>query len=312
MALSCSLELKLGELGQKTQPPRPLPLGGFGKSQADVKQPYDGIKLKGLESRQSRTAEGAVSDEDLTPTCASSATSTAASPRTSWHDVMPMKVPLPPSCWKEIAAQSSSPMRFGTVPESSQVMDATHRQSAISSLPSLAAWASSESQAGFTCLSTQFSTTSPPWPQRFAKFAPPPGLERPVPPQVDGELPEPEFPGTGKSIPKAEGPFLRRFVFTGFDAVNHADFDLVPRLIGRGGCNLRPIRQACNAYIRVSGGEDDLRSPVEVLLLCGNQKDLEEGTRRLTKLLQNLRVHFARYCRKRGISPVPVLYRLLP
>ena len=245
MALSCSLELKLGELGQKTQPPRPL--GGFGKAQADVKKPYDGIKLKlssplvelqtfwvsllsrnlqvqhlfplvigevrkGLESRQSRTAEGAVSDEDLTPTCASSATSTAASPRTSWHDVMPMKVPIPPSCWKEIAGQSSSPMRFGAVPESSQVMDATHRQSAISSLPSLAAWASSESQAGFTCLSTQFSATSPPWPQRFAKFAPPPGLERPVPPQVDGELPEPEFPHTGKSIPKAEGPFLRRIL----------------------------------------------------------------------------------------------------
>ena len=36
-----------------------------------------------------------------------------------------------------------------------------------------------------------------------------------------------------------------KFVFNGFDAKNHADFELVPRLIGRKGCNLRPISQSC-------------------------------------------------------------------
>ena len=116
MALSRSLELKLGELGN--QPPRPR--GAVGKSQANGKKPYDVIKLEDVESRPCRTTAEAVADEDLTPTRASTATSTSDSPRTSWHNLMPVKVPIS-SCWKEIAAQCSSPMQVAT-PTSSQVM----------------------------------------------------------------------------------------------------------------------------------------------------------------------------------------------
>ena len=106
------------------------------------------------------------------------------------------------------------------------------------------------------------------------------------------------------------GGFLRRFVFTGFDAVNHADFELVSRLIGRGGCNMSPIREACNAYIRVNKGAS-IDKPVEVVLRCENQEDLDKGTNQVTLLLEDIRVHFSRFCRKRGISPVPELYHVL-
>jgi len=53
-------------------------------------------------------------------------------------------------------------------------------------------------------------------------------------------------------------------------------------------------------------------TPVEVTLSCHNQEDLDEGIKQLTTLLEDLRNHFSRYCYKRGISPVPELFHLLP
>ncbi|CAE7237335.1 unnamed protein product [Symbiodinium natans] len=183
-------------------------------------------------------------------------------------------------------------------------------------LSALAALMASESRAGrFTCLSTppekklaQFSTTSPSLPQSVVR--PPPGLERPVSPHVAGD-PQAclELRGqAGKSARKAGRRFMCRFVFHGFDAARHADFDLVPRIIGRRCANLRPIRKACNGYIRVN----EMNNPVEVVLRCETQQDLDEGIKQLTTLLDDLCKHFSRYCRKQGINPVPELYHLLP
>ena len=70
------------------------------------------------------------------------------------------------------------------------------------------------------------------------------------------------------------------------------------------------IREACNAYIRVNRGAS-IKKPVEVVLRCENQEDFDKGTDQVTTLLKKIRVHFARYCRKRGISPVPELYQIL-
>ena len=70
----------------------------------------------------------------------------------------------------------------------------------------------------------------------------------------------------------------------------------------------------CNAYIRVSQGDSEggNNKPVEMVVCCGNQEDMDKGTNQLTTLLEDLRMHFSRYCCRRGISPIPELYRLLP
>jgi len=243
---------------------------------------------------------------------------------------------MPPSCWKDPTAtvtSCSSPMHVKTGGKGSEVSsDATREHCVSSGLPALAAWAASEARAGrFTCLSTtpevrppqsspsSFAAPSWPVPPPFEAPTLPPGLERPVPPlppppqAAEAEL-APRRGRTGKA-----GQFLCRFIFSGFDATHHADFELVPRLIGRKGCNLRPISQACRGKIRVSGWDGSqpmgkygtMDTPVEVTLSCHNQEDLDEGIKQLTTLLEDLRNHFSRYCYKRGISPVPELYHLL-
>lgn len=335
MALPFSLEAKLDEFVDELVNQPPCLLGAFGKSKAHEKKSYDVIKLEDMESTPSTTTDEAViSHEEVTPMCSSSATSISDSPRTPWRDLLPMKVPMP-TCWKEMTApSSSSPMHVKTKtgsksPEVST--DATREHCVSSSLPALAAWAASEARAGqFTCLSTTpevrpapfsptFSTPSWPVPPPFDAPTLPPGLERPVPP-----LPPPPQAAEVELAPRRRagkaGQFLCRFVFTGFDAANHADFELVPRLIGRKGCNLRPISQACRGKIRVSGWDGSqpmgkygtMDTPVEVTLSCHNQEDLDEGIKQLTTLLEDLRNHFSRYCYKRGISPVPELFHLLP
>eukprot|EP00439_Symbiodinium_sp_Y106_P012861 s2192_g1.t2 len=239
MALPFSLESKLDEFVDELVNQPPCLLGAFGKSKPHEKKSYDVIKLEDMESTPSTTTdEVVVSHEEVTPMC-SSATSISDSPRTPWRDLLPMKVPIP-TCWKETAApSSSSPMHVNTntgskSPEVST--DATREHCVSSSLPALAAWAASEARAGrFTCLSTTpevrpapfsptFSTPSWPVPPPFDAPTLPPGLERPVPP-----LPPPPQAAEVELAPRRRagkaGQFLCRFVFIGFDATNHADFE---------------------------------------------------------------------------------------
>eukprot|EP00931_Biecheleriopsis_adriatica_P058673 TRINITY_DN3498_c0_g1_i6.p1 TRINITY_DN3498_c0_g1~~TRINITY_DN3498_c0_g1_i6.p1 ORF type:complete len:359 (+),score=65.80 TRINITY_DN3498_c0_g1_i6:110-1078(+) len=49
----------------------------------------------------------------------------------------------------------------------------------------------------------------------------------------------------------AKKTFTCRYVFTGYDVDRFADFELVPRLIGRGGSNMRPIAKACGGKVRI-------------------------------------------------------------
>ena len=286
MALSCISEFKGDGFadGLVNQPPRLL--GAVAKSMADVKKPYSVIKLEEDIERPIETTDEAVSEEEPTPMCAGSVTSTPSS-HPSWHDVMPMKVPISPSRWKEIAAQCLlSPMHATTAPKSSQIMDATNKQ-CVRAPPGLETMFPQSLETPKTsssqCSQCSLSSSEQEKPYEAVRHR-----------------------GGGSNL----GLFLRRFVFTGFDAVNHADFDLVPRLIGRGGCNMSAIREACNAYIRVNKGAS-IKKPVEVVLRCENQEDFDEGINRVTKLLEGVRVHFTRFCRKRGISPVPELYHIL-
>jgi len=300
--------------------------------------PYSN-KLKADETGSSPSTASELHPVEDTPT---------GSSLSDWRDMSPMKVPLPEDyCGTQEPLSSAYPIRIDRVEKTRPSTDATREP-----LPSLAAWAQAEARAGrFTCLSTTPEPTrpSPPglpptacpcqstpipappaypppaWPCQFeAPSLPIP----PLPPQsADGDYeqtprhgrPTSAFTGdrTGKSL-----PFACKFVFNGFDPTNHADFELVPRLIGRRGCNLRPISQSCRGKIRVTGWDGSQSSKswqasrseesslVEVTLSCYDQENLNEGIRQLNILLEDLSNHFSRYCFKRGINPVPDLYHL--
>eukprot|EP00913_Durusdinium_trenchii_P010074 g9453.t1 len=227
-----------------------------------------------------------------------------------WRDMSPMKVRLPDSYsgtkerpgmeipWEIPRMELRTPFLFVSEPISSvypvridRVEKTRPSQDATREpLPSLAAWAQAEesgegdglasrARAGrFTCLSTTPELTRPappayPPPTWPCQFEAPPLPMPPLPPQsadrdYEPTLPPARLPGTGKN-----GHFMCKFVFNGFDANNHADFELVPRLIG---CNLRPISQSCRGKIRVTGWDGShtgkiqtgrsAESPVEVTL----------------------------------------------
>ncbi|CAJ1335992.1 unnamed protein product [Effrenium voratum] len=354
LPLSC-MEAHLGaDLLQELQPP--CLLSSIGKT-----VPYSGKFTKTDEMGLDLSSSASTASEvqkfpalwDETPTC--SLSSFTDSPRRAWRDLSPMKVPLPDSYVKEMLS-GGLPMRVERMSQRSRESLRSHDSVASDAarvsgdatregcLPALAAWAAQEARAGrFTCLSTTPDARevpslpprpspafpAPAWP---CPFEAPPALPVPPPPSAPAE----ESRRRGKT-----GAYAAKFVFSGFDAQHHADFELVPRLIGRKGCNLRPISQGCRGKIRVTGwdGSQPMKfgsksstndSPVEVTLTCHDQPSLDEGIRQLRVLLEDLSVQFERndwklhrwseafmssfsgscYCYKRGITPVPDLYHL--
>jgi len=143
-------------------------------------------------------------------------------------------------------------------------------------------------------------------------IAPPPGL--PVP-QVGGKEVGPlaascHHPGQG------DRRFTCKFIFVGIHADRDASFEIVPRLIGRGGCNMRTISEACGGKVRVRGRGSGHREcshsrrrsaeadvPLQIALSCRDQPSLDQGRALLTQLLAGISDHFARYCRSRGFEP---------
>ncbi|CAJ1453384.1 unnamed protein product, partial [Effrenium voratum] len=277
------MERSLGAdlMEELTKPP--CLLGAVGKNLRSYKLSKDDFNLLDLASSPT-TSELAAPWEE-TPTCSS----LSNSPR-RWRDLSPMKVPLPEFRQKELLSDWM-PMRV------ERNSDATREQC----LPALAAWAAQEARAGrFTCLSTSPDQIkrpevrpgfpSPAWP---CPFEAPPALPPPALP------PQPSSAEENRRRGKC-GSYAAKFVFSGFDPQIHSDFELVPRLIGRKGCNLRPISQGCRGKIRVTGwdgsqpmgkfasGKPLASDAVEVTLTCHDSESLDEGIRELRVLLEDL------------------------
>lgn len=117
--------------------------------------------------------------------------------------------------------------------------------------------------------------------------------------------------------------FTCKFVFAGFDLEEDADFELVPRLIGRGGAHMRAVAEACQGKVRIrgrgsgymeqqKGGRPPAEAgvPLQIVVSCTERFHLEEGKRRLQALLQNLSLHFDRYRKMRGAEPPLALYSI--
>lgn len=164
-----------------------------------------------------------------------------------------------------------------------------------------------------------------------AVIPPPPGLPAPPGLATPPGLSLPEEPaeaqakriGEGGAADDAQSKRLTlKFVFN-IDMEQHADFELVPRLIGRGGKHMRDIAQACGGKVRIRGrgsghkeqqkrGQPAVEAdvPLQIALSCRDRSSLQEGKLLLEEFLKGMCVHFERYCKRNRISPVPELYSL--
>jgi len=170
-------------------------------------------------------------------------------------------------------------------------------------------------------------------------ISPPPGLPAPPGLAMPPGLSPPVEPAEAQAEPIGEGGDHERtagavddrlskrltlkFVFNGIDMDRHSDFELVPRLIGRGGKHMRDIAQACGGKVRIRGrgsghkeqqkrGQPAVEAdvPLQIALSCRDRSSLEEGKLLLEEFLKGMCVHFERYCKRNRISPVPELYTI--
>lgn len=95
------------------------------------------------------------------------------------------------------------------------------------------------------------------------------------------------------------------------------DFQLVPHLIGRGGCRLRSIAKACKGKIRIRGrgsghvegpkGEE-ANIPLQVVLSCASAEDYLLGCHLLGEVLDRMEVRFAQHCQAMQVNSPEHLY----
>lgn len=99
-----------------------------------------------------------------------------------------------------------------------------------------------------------------------------------------------------------------------------ADFELVPKLIGRNGTNMKKIAQRCNGKLRIRGRgsgycegperrEVDL--PLQLALSCPSAEDLSLGKQLVLGLLDQLASLYAQYCHLAKIEPPTRFYTTL-
>jgi len=119
----------------------------------------------------------------------------------------------------------------------------------------------------------------------------------------------------------ARFPFDFKVVFSGYDHEIHAAFELVPRLIGKGGRNMIPFprmgaaARVCgrgSGYLEVQtadGQQCERDDALQLAVACRTPEIREQSLKWAASLLGELRHHFRRFCRKNGL-PCPELYYL--
>ena len=100
-----------------------------------------------------------------------------------------------------------------------------------------------------------------------------------------------------------KGTYNFTVFFNGFDPEQHSDFEMVPRLIGRQGCNMKPI-YSTGAMARVWGGDGDM---LQLAVSCDTEDVMEAARLCVKQLLDGISFHFRRFCCKKQI-PCPELY----
>lgn len=97
------------------------------------------------------------------------------------------------------------------------------------------------------------------------------------------------------------------------------EFQLVPRLIGRKGANMKRIADACNVRIRIRGRGSgfmeehkmlEANIPLQMALSADDFAGYEKARGMLTEVLDAMAGRFEQYCLQRQINPPPAFYVL--
>lgn len=154
---------------------------------------------------------------------------------------------------------------------------------------------------------------SPRRPERTEKAAPPPAPEPREPPTVTNEAPLQAglvAPGAAAATTR-NGRRLRLWVHI-YLHMQVPGFDLVPRLIGRGGANMKRIAEATGAKVRIRGkgsGHYEMdgkqEAPTPLMVAVTTDKQDENGFRHAIELvvkeLKNTEARYRTFCQKQGI-----------
>eukprot|EP00930_Biecheleria_cincta_P016026 TRINITY_DN13168_c0_g1_i2.p1 TRINITY_DN13168_c0_g1~~TRINITY_DN13168_c0_g1_i2.p1 ORF type:complete len:323 (+),score=59.76 TRINITY_DN13168_c0_g1_i2:48-971(+) len=195
------------------------------------------------------------------PTTVSNVSDSSDSPPVSWRDLSPMKVQLPsplapcmleataafmPQSFKAPPGLPAPPMPIGAFPWAFGLF--TDQTAGIG------ANAPESRDVPFKLPCNQ-STPHLLGRQQLGKMRNFPEPEKPTKQQLCQSDAQQRSFGHMASSRKhfAETNFTCKYVFTGYDVDRFADFELMPRLIGRGGSNMRPIAQSCGGQLRIRG-----------------------------------------------------------
>lgn len=127
-----------------------------------------------------------------------------------------------------------------------------------------------------------------------------------------GTTEEPDEPTDRRSRPRK--PAGRLWCEVLLRRLRQPDFDLVPMLIGRGGCNMRDIHAATNAKIRIRGrgsgyfevdGKREAPVPLMVVITSDRQdaSGFAQAVERAVSEVRGVAERFRTFCRERSIKP---------
>ena len=122
---------------------------------------------------------------------------------------------------------------------------------------------------------------------------------------------------TAQALPPKRWQALRcKVTFPGYDATRDCSFDLVPRIIGRHGANLKSVCMLCEGSVHIRGhgsnhvdGKSDQDS-LHILLICHSNEQLQVGKQALERTLNLVTQHFRRYSRKKNMRSEGVFYSM--
>ncbi|CAE7309935.1 unnamed protein product [Symbiodinium natans] len=202
--------------------------------------------------------------------------------------------------------------------------------------------------------SSELDATLPLWvfPKSLSKLAFPPGLDHPLPQtfqaracsaglvrlgcHVQGRRQNSESPGrmleTLETVDRKIGSprelekptYDFNIMFPGYDQQQHLEFELVPRLIGRGACNMAAIKKTgagvciCgrgSGYLEKAapnGKRRERDAPLHVAVSCSTNEIRQAAMKEVLSLMKYLSRHFERFCRMKHLNCPTELYAVEP
>lgn len=97
-------------------------------------------------------------------------------------------------------------------------------------------------------------------------------------------------------------------VFQGYDKEKNSKFELVQRLIGRSGCNMKAIYSGKPVSARVTGSDSEGPETVQLAVKCQTEELMKEARVEVIKLISDINTHWRKYCRQNQLHCPELFY----